>query len=87
MAGGCDLCDQRWASLHLLADHEESCTGVRAREGLEHGRGALRVRPVVERERDRRGFTADRAWNVQRGRGRCADRSEGMADHARMIAV
>ena len=55
VAGGRDLGDQRRAPLHLLADHEERRARVRAREGLEHGRRALGVRAVVERQRDARG--------------------------------
>ncbi len=87
VARGRDLGDQRRSSLHLLADHEEGRARVRAREGLEHRGSALGVRAVVESQRDPRAVGADRPGDVQRGRRRCGDRSEGMADHARMIAV
>jgi hypothetical protein len=50
--GGDDLGDQRRATLDLLADEEEGRSGAGLAEDLEHDRRALRMRTVVEAERD-----------------------------------
>ena len=47
-----DLGGERREPLDLLADEEERRRHAEAREQLEHGRRPLRMRPVVERERD-----------------------------------
>src|SRR5206468_12012678 len=52
MPGGCDLRRERRKPLDLLPDEEEGRGRVRARERLEHGRRSLRVRAVVEGDRD-----------------------------------
>jgi hypothetical protein len=43
-----DLRGECRPAAHLLADQEEGCPHAVARQGLEHQRGALRVRPVIE---------------------------------------
>ncbi len=51
MAGCDDLAGERGVAPHLLADQEEGRLHTRSSENLEHRRGSLRVRPVVEGER------------------------------------
>ena len=52
MACGCDLGGQRGKALDLLADEEEGRDRLGAGERLEHCRRALRMRAVVEGERN-----------------------------------
>ena len=51
VAGGDDLARQRAIARHLLADQEERRRDARAREDLEHRRGAERVGAVIECQR------------------------------------
>ena len=51
VTGRDDLASERGVAPHLLADEEEGRPHTRSGEDLEHRRGALAVRPVVEGER------------------------------------
>jgi hypothetical protein len=85
-----DLDHELRTAADLLTDYEEGRARARARQGVEHGRGSLRVRPVIEGERDAARRPIRRpgqpAGQRQRSRGLGNNRGEGMAKHARMIA-
>ena len=51
VARGDDLARKRRIALHLLADQKERRRRARGGERLEHRRGSLRVRAIVEGER------------------------------------
>jgi len=52
MAGGDDLGGERRVAVHLLADQKERGRDPGALERRKDGRGALRMRTVVEGQRD-----------------------------------
>jgi hypothetical protein len=63
-----------WPFAHLLADHEEGRHRAVPSEDLEHRRRPLRVRPVVEGDRDAGlgdgrcpGELSQRSWQTERG--------------------
>ena len=85
MTGGDDPPHELGAPHDLLADHEERRPRARASEQVEHRRRALRMGPVVERQRHAAG-AGQRARKVQRPGGVPVDRCEQMADHASMMA-
>jgi len=71
---GDDLTRQRGIALDLLANEEEGRLHASVREQLEHRRGALRMRPVVECERiatAARGTVLDAQRPPQRRQGGC----------------
>jgi hypothetical protein len=72
VAGGDDLAREARAAPDLLADEEERRDGACLAQDLEHPRRALRVRSVVEGERDR-GRVADAIAHAEEPAGRRAD--------------
>ena len=92
VARGGDLGRECWPALDLLADQEERRPRASAREELEDGRGALRMRAVVEGQRDggrwrlgAHGWSVECPWQVEGSGRRGEDRREEVADHRRMI--
>jgi hypothetical protein len=85
-----DLGHELRTAADLLTDYEEGRARACARKGVEHGRGSLGVRPVIEGESDAARCPSRRpgqtAGQRQRSRGLGNNRGEGMAKHARMIA-
>ncbi len=75
------LTGQRRAAFHLLTDHEERGLVPRPREKLEHGRGPLGMRTVVERQRHRAGLRANGPLDVERFGGTWHDGGEGVSEH------
>src|SRR5579862_7012422 len=74
-AGGDPLRKLRMAR-DLLADQEEHRPRVRRGEDLEHGRGPLRMRAVIERQHHARWRPRELARDPDRARGSRRDRRE-----------
>ncbi len=79
---GGDPLGERRPPLHLLADEEEGGRGSVPGQNLEHRGGSLRVRPVVEGERDPRSLELAHQPNLRRRpSAHGGKRAEQGADH------